>query len=120
MFEYRFNLIILLTLSFLFVSQKGFAQMDRSQVNSDTTNIKVKQEMVLDEIVIEAVIEKPNVAILPTRQVSEFDDIQFINRSFEKELQAAPEKLLLIDINAEVKKNIDKLKKILTHKKKSG
>ena len=75
-------------------------------------------EFVLDEILIEAVIEKPNVAILPTLELGDLGDILFIDRSFEEELKTVPRGLFVMDDKAEQKKNIERIRTLLKQKRK--
>lgn len=91
------------------------AKLDTSQ--SDTTKAKTVEEMILEEIYIEAVIEKPNVAILPTREKPDFEEVEFVDRSFQEELKAGPEKLRLIESEFYTVKKVERLKKILEKKK---
>lgn len=116
----KFKLILFfLVVLVLLISQKLLAQekVDTSFVKLDTTQVDTIQEMILEEIYIEAVIEKPNVSILPTRVKPEFEDLEFIDRSFKHELKAAPEKLMLLESELETVKKIEKLKKILAKDK---
>ena len=78
---------------------------------SDSGNNEVE----LIEITIEAEIEKPRVSILPKRIEPELGEMEFIDRSFEKELKQGPTKPFL----KERKKGIPaKLKNIIEKKKK--
>jgi len=118
-------------LAFCLSAQVGSAQTDSSdskeQKAEETTEASQRSEeagtdessdMVLDEILIEALIEKPNVAILPSRELSTLEEIEFINRSFEKELKALPRGLFVVDRKAEQRKSIERLKAILKQQKK--
>jgi len=53
-------------------------------------------EIELMEITIEAVIEKPRVAILPKRVEPELGEMEFIDRSFEEELKKGPKSPFLL------------------------
>ncbi|NIR51375.1 hypothetical protein GWO43_22590 [candidate division KSB1 bacterium] len=103
----------------LVVSQEALAKADTTLVSSDTTNIDVTEEIVLDEIFIEAVIEKPNVAILPARVETDYGDVEFIDRSFKHELKEGPDRLLFMDAEFELAKKLEKLKEILDREKRS-
>ncbi|MFQ5707610.1 MAG: hypothetical protein ACE5HO_09195 [bacterium] len=94
------------------------AQDSTATAKPDTVKKGKLQEMVLEEIFIEAVIEKPNVSILPAREKPDFEEIEFVNRSFEQELKAGPEKLILLESELSSVKKIEKLKKILAKNKK--
>jgi hypothetical protein len=76
------------------------------------------KEMELETISIEAVIEKPNVDIIPKRTRPDFGEVQFIDRSFEHELKAIPKDLLLIDDDLDRVAKLEGLKKLLESKKK--
>ena len=78
-----------------------------------------EEEIELLEINIEAVIEKPRVAILPRRVEPELSEMEFINRSFETELKKVPEKPMVMDNRLFAPKKIEDLKqKLLANKKK--
>ena len=102
----------------LLASKLGLAQQDTTSVKADTTQIGETQELILEEIFIEAVIEKPNVAILPIREKPDIEEVEFIDRSFEHELKEGPKKNFLSDSDLEAVKKIDKIKKILANEKK--
>lgn len=75
------------------------------------------EEIELAEINIEAVIEKPSVSIIPKRIAAELTEMEFIDRSFEKELKKAPNKPLIIDDRLFVPQKIENLKQNLIKKK---
>ncbi len=90
----------------------------KTATRADTTRraealIGNEEEIELSEIAIEAVIEKPRVAILPKRIVPELGEIEFVNRSFERELKQAPEKPMIMDNRLLVPQKIEDLKKKL-------
>ena len=127
----RSIVMVMFILAFCLSAQVGSAQTDSSdskkQKAEETTEASQRSEeagtdessdMVLDEILIEALIEKPNVAILPSRELSTLEEIEFINRSFEKELKALPRGLFVVDRKAEQRKSIERLKAILKQQKK--
>jgi len=76
------------------------------------------QELVLEEIYIEPVIEKPNVSIVPRRQTPDFGEVELVKRSFARELKSAPKKIMVLDEKLESARRVEKLKKILAKKKK--
>lgn len=125
--------ILLLLLLLIGYDEPGSAQI--SQQQGDTTKISIKTDSVrtthevlneqgeieLLEIKIEAVIEKPRVAILPKRVEPELGAMEFVDRSFEKELKKAPENLMIRDSRLFVPKKIEDLKqKLLERKEKLG
>jgi hypothetical protein len=76
------------------------------------------KEMELETISIEAVIEKPNVDIIPKRAEPDLGEVEFIDRSFESELKAIPKDLLLIDDELDRATKLEGLKKLLAKKRK--
>jgi hypothetical protein len=130
--KHKLYLIVMLALTFCFGMSSGFAHTEElneekkpvarnSQVTDNNDNAKQedkRDEFVLDEILIEAVIDKPNVAILPSLELGDLGDILFIDRSFEEELKAVPRGLFVVDDKAEQKKSIERLKTLLKQKRK--
>ena len=102
---------------FCFFANAVFAQSHSDKKKAETSK-KKQSELVFDDIFIEAIIEKPNVAILPTRRLKKLGEIDFINRSFTTELRAVPEKSFLFDGEFEKPKKIDNIKKVLKKRKK--
>ena len=97
---------------------KSAIKVDAARSNVDFQNVEGEIELI--EINIEAVIEKPRVAILPKRVEPELGEMEFIDRSFEKELKKAPDKPMIIDDRLFIPKKIEDLKqKLLSEKKES-
>jgi hypothetical protein len=96
-------------------------QQDSVKVVQDTTKIAPKKvnvekasgEVELTEITIEAVVEKPRVALMPKRLEPELGEMEVLDRSFENELKKGPDKPLLIDDGANVPSKIKKVQKKL-------
>ncbi len=122
--------IFLIILSLIF----GFVDLSRTQTTQqkvDTTKSSLKTdslmmtpdvmneagEIELLEINIEAVIEKPRVAILPKRVEPELGEMELVDRSFEKELKKAPDNPMVMDNRLFIPKKIEDLKKKLVQKK---
>ncbi len=84
--------------------------------SQDTTGIS-GGELVLGEINIEAIIEKPNVDIIPSRVKPKVEDVAFIDRSFEHELKEIPKNFLLYDEALDSPKKLDQLFQLLRKKK---
>ena len=76
------------------------------------------KEMELEAISIAAIIEKPNVDIIPKRVPPVWEEIEFVDRSFDPELKALPKDLLLLDDDLDRVARLDGLKKLLEKKKK--
>lgn len=75
------------------------------------------KEVELEMIAIEAVIEKPNVDIIPKRSKPDFEEMRIPDRSFARELRAVSRELLLPDDEVEKPEKVDGLKKIPAKKK---
>lgn len=78
---------------------------------------KAAPEMELESISIEAIIEKPNVDIIPKRVEPELEEVEFVERSFDRELKEVPKDMLLEDDLDRVAK-LEGIKKMLEKKKK--
>lgn len=118
--------IVLLCFALLLLANAGqtIAQSQQPQ-SSDSTRMAIvdttkgqmkiggEEEIELSEILIEAVVEKPRVAILPRRLAPELGEMEVVNRSFEQELKQAPEKPMIMDNRLLVPQKIEDLKKKL-------
>ena len=113
------NWLAFTIICFCFFANNAFAQSDSDKKKAKTSK-KNQSEIIFDDIVIEAIIEKPNVAILPTRRLKKLGEIDFINRSFAQELKAVPEKSFLFNGELEKPRKIDNIKKILKKRKKGN
>jgi len=103
-------------------AQTATQQPDSTAIPPDTLQqsafmVSTSGEIELLEINIEAVIEKPRVAILPKRVEPELGEMEFINRSFENELKQAPTKPMVMDNRLFVPKKIEDLKQKLLRSK---
>ncbi len=87
------------------------------QVMSDSM-ITMGEEIQLLEISIEAVIEKPRVSILPKRVEPALGEMEFVDRSFEKELKSVPGKPMVNDERLFTPKKIENLRRKLLLKKR--
>lgn len=76
------------------------------------------EEMELEAIAIEAIIEKPNVDIIPKRIAPDLEEVEFVERSFERELKEVPKDLLLLNDDLDRVAKLEGLKKLLEKKKK--
>jgi len=79
---------------------------------------KAREEVELEAIAIEAIIEKPNVNIIPRRLEPELEEVEFVERSFDRELKEVPRDLLLLDDDLDRVARLEGLKKLLEKKKK--
>lgn len=97
------------------------ARAKKSSANSDKRAELQKDrpdELVLGEITIEAVIEKPTVDIIPHRKKPKVEEISFIDRSFAAEIKVVPREFHLFDDELDKPRKLDKLKLKLLKKKK--
>ena len=133
MYKWARGLLLLVSVSLLLINPE-LAMSQAVKVKSDTAAIalqdsikkdgsansgkKTEAEIELTEITIEAVVEKPSVAILPKRIEPQFEEMEFIDRSFEKELKKVPDKPLIIDDRLAAPQKIENLKQMLIQKKK--
>jgi hypothetical protein len=118
-----------------FLPARSLAQNQRQPAASDTLkpknmnpgqtpaaaqsdSSKLAAEMELESISIEAIIEKPNVDIIPKRLAPELEEVEFVERSFDRELKEAPKDLLLLDDDLDRVAKLEGLKKLLEQKKK--
>ena len=77
---------------------------------------RTEEELELEAIAIEAVIEKPNVDIIPKRVRPDFEEVSFIERSFERELKEIPKDLLQLEDDLDKAQKVDALKRAATVK----
>lgn len=84
----------------------------------DSSGAEDEDEMELETIAIEAIIEKPNVDIIPKRVAPDLEEVEFVERSFERELKEVPKDLLLLDDDLDRVAKLEGLKKMLEKKKK--
>jgi hypothetical protein len=116
---------ILISVSFSFAQARSDSTKSAGEIITpaqmlDTTKQGIPgfgEDLVLGEIAIEAIIEKPNVDIIPRRKKPEIDELIFIDRSFEKEIKAVPKEFHLYDKELDEPKKLDRLRKVLTKSK---
>ena len=82
-----------------------------------SSTIESEGEIVLEEITIEAIVEKPRVSILPKRIDPELGELEFVDRSFEKELKKFPNSPMINDKRLFEPDKMENLKKTLQKKK---
>jgi len=92
------------------------AKPDAAPAKLDTAKAPV--EMELESISIEAIIEKPNVDIIPKRVEPELEEVEFVERSFERELKEVPKDMLLLEDDLDRVAKLEGIKKMLEKKKK--
>lgn len=105
------------------ISKKN--SLARQQTPADTVKrspVAVKEksdpnELELEVISIEAVVEKPNVDIIPKRIKPDFGEMRELERSFARELKSVSKGILLHDDTIDQPQKVDGLKKIPAKKK---
>ncbi len=75
-------------------------------------------EIELMEITIEAVIEKPRVSIIPKRLQPRLDEMEFVERSFTKELKKGPARPMMVNSKMQTPDKIEQIRKKIIAKKK--
>lgn len=83
---------------------------------SDTAaiaNANSQGELDLGNIDIQAIIEKPNVGIIPTRIKPDLQEILVLERSFERELQEIPKNLMLLDDDVDRPQKVSGLENVI-------
>ena len=110
----------------------GLAQTPPSPAQPDTVRTpqnpalappdtaKAPTEMELESISIEAIIEKPNVDIIPKRMEPELEEVEFVERSFERELKEVPKDMLLLEDDLDRVAKLEGIKKMLEKKKQKS
>ena len=93
---------------------------DSLKSSSKSIPVSSGEELELEEIAIQAVIEKPNVDIIPKRVKPTFEEMRFIDRSFSHELKQIPKDLLLLGDELDQPKKVDALKKVIEKTKEKG
>jgi len=101
-------------------------KIDTTKSLTKNDSLRVAQNIINDageiellEINIEAVIEKPRVAILPKRIEPQLGEMEFVDRSFEKELKKMPDNPMIMDNRLFVPQKIENLKqKLLKNQEK--
>lgn len=94
------------------------ASQDTTRPAATVVPVQQGQELVLEEIYIEPVVEKPSVSIVPRRQEPDFEEVELVKRSFADELKSAPNKIMMLDEELESAKRVRRIKKILAKNKK--
>lgn len=106
-------LAITLIAGSVLAQQKKTTQKTAPKKNNATSSGAVK----LDDLHLEAIIEKPSVSIMPKRVEPDLEEVEFITRKFDRELKMIPE--VLFDLQVEKRKvaKIRDIEKILKKKR---
>ncbi|OQX87841.1 hypothetical protein B6D60_02955 [candidate division KSB1 bacterium 4484_87] len=95
-----FSVVVLMFFSIQALAQDGNSKAKNTSAADSSSVAPVVQlegDIVLEDINIEAVIEKPRVSIVPKRMNPEFGELEFVDRSFDHELKSFPQKALVKD-----------------------
>ena len=76
------------------------------------------KETVLKAMHVEAHIEKPSVSIVPKRIKPELKEVEFIRRSFSKEIKNVPRQLLYLEMKNSKKRQVAEARRMLKKKRK--
>ncbi|NOY76603.1 MAG: hypothetical protein GXO76_01905 [Calditrichaeota bacterium] len=79
---------------------------------------KTSKELVLKALHVEAHIEKPSVSIVPKRIEPKLKEVEFIRRSFSKEIKNVPRELLYMEIKKSKSKQMAEAREMLRKERK--
>jgi len=79
---------------------------------------KTSKELVLKALHVEAHIEKPSVSIVPKRIEPKLKEVEFIRRSFSKEIKNVPRELLYMEIKRSRSKQVAEAREMLRKERK--
>lgn len=100
-------------------NQTNKASVTDADINLQATPQKdVIDEYILETISIEAVIEKPSVALIPRKIQTDVGELPFKIRSFDKELKGKPDILLEVTKKLEAAKKVKKIEKLFENESK--
>ena len=80
--------------------------------------VSVQKEQVLEAIHVEAKIEKPSVSIIPKRIEPPLEEVEFVRRSFDRELKSLPQQMINFALGRSKVREIYEVKKILAKDRK--
>ena len=97
---------VLLIVLILF-SLPALAQEKKVEKEKPKPKVKQTGEIKLDDLILQGMIEKPSVSIVPKRIEPDLEEVEFIIRKFDRELEMVPEELFNIQLE---KRKIQKIK----------
>ena len=123
-----FTFLIILNLIFSYFelgrTQTTQQKVDTTKSSAKTDSLRMTPRAIIEEgeielleINIEAAIEKPRVVILPKRVEPQLGEMEFVDRTFEKELKKVPDNPMIMDNRLFLPKKIEDLKQKLVQKK---
>lgn len=99
----------LLIISFVHAQEKSKTKVSEKPASRTAQTGEVK----LDDLHLEALIEKPSVSVLPKRIEPDLEKVEFISRKFDRELKVIPEKLFDMHLEKNKVQKIREIEKIL-------
>ena len=110
---------LLLVVLLILISFPASAKEAKSTQEKTKSKSKITQtgEIKLDDLYLDALIEKPSVLILPKRIEPDLENVEFITRKFDRELKMVPEKLFDLQLGKKEIQKIRNLDKILKKKR---
>lgn len=98
-----------LLIGLILFSLPVLAQEKKTEKEKTIPKITQTGEIKLDDLILQGMIEKPSVSIVPKRIEPDLEEVEFITRKFDRELRMVPEELF--DIQLE-KRKIQKIRNI--------
>ncbi len=116
--------IALFSVCFLLMTVSVFAQESQKKQNKaviktveQSTDSDIK-EIQLDELHLDAQIEKPSVSILPTRLEPQLGNVEYIIRYFDQELKMVSDEIYGFHLDRRKYTKIENVKKLLAKERK--
>ncbi len=114
--RYQFVASLVVIISVFFLNQDANAQQASSK--KKPVPQKAAKELVLKALHVEAHIEKPSVSIVPKRIEPKLKEVEFIRRSFSKEIKNVPRELLYMEIKQSKSKQVAEARQMLRKERK--
>jgi len=95
-----------------------FGSISLAQQKDINNSSSVQKEQVLEAIHVEAKIEKPSVSIIPKRIEPPLEEVEFVRRSFDRELKSLPQQMISFALGRSKVREIYEVKKILAKDRK--
>ncbi|HDI52308.1 hypothetical protein DRP98_01235 [candidate division KSB1 bacterium] len=95
-----------------------FGSISLAQQKDINNSSSVQKEQVLEAIHVEAKIEKPSVSIIPKRIEPPLEEVEFVRRSFDRELKSLPQQMINFALGRSKVREIYEVKKILAKDRK--
>jgi len=108
---------VLLIVLILF-SLPALAQEKKIEKVKPKPKVNQTGEIKLDDLILQGMIEKPSVSIVPKRIEPDLEEVEFITRKFDRELKMVPEELFDIQLEKRKIQKIHDVDKILKKSRK--